>query len=208
MGTTEANNAVQTTGEKAMTQALAKQTNIVAIETAKPVRALSMDPKNVASRARAAAKKAEKLEALQLERDAQAAAELAARNAEEAAKEAERLKMQAAMRKAGAGRIAAAIAAAFLPVASFVLAHIEAPQNPYLWVLVAAALLFSAPTLVQWASKWCGGMYKAIGFAGLLEGVMVFSHIAYLAYAGLAILVMINAINAYNLAGKAQAAEM
>jgi hypothetical protein len=89
-----------------------------------------------------------------------------------------------------------------------VLAHIEAPTNPALWVLVAAALLFSAPTLVQWAAKWCGSMYKAMGFAGLLEGVMVFSHIPALAYAGLAILVMINAVSAWGLAGKAQALDM
>jgi hypothetical protein len=73
---------------------------------------------------------------------------------------------------------------------------------------VAAALLFSAPTLVQWAAKWCGSMYKAMGFAGLLEGVMVFSHIPALAYAGLAILVLINGTNAYYLAGRAQALDM
>lgn len=189
-----------------MTQATAKN-NIVAIETAKP-RVLSMDPKNVRSRERAAERRAEKAAAIEAAKAEQAAIEQAARDAEAKAKEAERLKMQAAMRKAGAGRIAAAIAAAFLPVASFVLAHIEAPGNPYLWVLVAAALLFSAPTLVQWAAKWCGGLYKAIGFAGLLEGVMVFSHIAPLAYAGLSILVMINAVSAWDRAGRAQVEEL
>jgi uncharacterized membrane protein YdbT with pleckstrin-like domain len=195
-----------------MTQALAK-TNIVAIgsasqETAQPARALSMTRSAIRSRERNAEKKAEALATLQAEQEAQAAAEQKAREEAQAAADAERLKMQAAMRKAGAGRIAAAIAAAFLPIASFVLAHIEAPTNPALWVLVAAALLFSAPTLVQWAAKWCGSMYKAMGFAGLLEGVMVFSHIPALAYAGLAILVMINAVSAWGLAGKAQALDM
>jgi uncharacterized membrane protein YdbT with pleckstrin-like domain len=195
-----------------MTQALAK-TNIVAIgsasqETAQPARALSMTRSAIRSRERNAEKKAAQLAEMQAEQEAKAAAEKAAREEAQAAADAERLKMQAAMRKAGAGRIAAAIAAAFLPIASFVLAHIEAPTNPALWVLVAAALLFSAPTLVQWAAKWCGSMYKAMGFAGLLEGVMVFSHIPALAYAGLAILVMINAVSAWGLAGKAQALDM
>jgi hypothetical protein len=185
-----------------MTQALAK-TNIVAIESAnsvQPARALSMTRSAIRSRERNAEKKAAAL--------ALAQAEQKAREEAQAAEDAARVKMQAAMRKAGAGRIAAAIAAAFLPIASFVLAHIEAPTNPALWVLVAAALLFSAPTLVQWAAKWCGSMYKAMGFAGLLEGVMVFSHIPALADAGLAILVMINAVSAWGLAGKAQALDM
>jgi hypothetical protein len=162
----------------------------------------------IRSRERNAEKKAAALALAQAEQEAQAAAEQKAREEAQAAEDAARVKMQAAMRKAGAGRIAAAIAAAFLPIASFVLAHIEAPTNPALWVLVAAALLFSAPTLVQWAAKWCGSMYKAMGFAGLLEGVMVFSHIPALAYAGLAILVMINAVSAWGLAGKAQALDM
>ena len=184
-----------------MTQATAK-TNIVAIgsaspETTQPARPLSMTRSAIRSRERNAEKKQAALTLAQAEQEAQAVAE-----------EAAQVKMQAAMRKASAGRIAAAIAAAFLPIASFVLAHIEAPTNQALWVLVAAALLFSAPTLVQWAAKWCGGMYKAMGFAGLLEGVMVFSHIPALAYAGLAILVMINAVNAWNLAGRAQALDM
>jgi hypothetical protein len=197
-----------------MTQAIAK-TNVVALgsasqETAQaqPARPLSMTRSAIRSRERNAEKKKAALELAQMEQAAQAAAEKAAREEAQAAEEAARVKMQAAMRKAGAGRIAAAIAAAFLPIASFVLAHIEAPTNPALWVLVAAALLFSAPTLVQWAAKWCGGMYKAMGFAGLLEGVMVFSHIPPLAYAGLAILVLINGTNAYHLAGKAQALDM
>jgi hypothetical protein len=194
-----------------MTQAIAKQSNIVAIETAKQEttgRALSMTRSAIRSRERNAEKKAAHAAELLAQQEAQAAAEKAAREEAQAQQDAERVRMQAAMRKAGAGRIAAAIAAAFLPIASFVLAHIEAPTNPALWVLVAAALLFSAPTLVQWAARWCGSNYKAIGFAGLLEGVMVFSHIAALAYAGLAILVMINGINAYTLAGKAQALDM
>jgi uncharacterized membrane protein YdbT with pleckstrin-like domain len=193
-----------------MTQALAK-TNIVAIESAnsaQPARALSMTRSAVRSRERNAEKKAAALSLAQAEQEAQAAAEKAAREEAQAAEEVARVKMQAAMRKAGAGRIAAAIAAAFLPIASFVLAHIEAPTNPALWVLVAAALLFSAPTLVQWAAKWCGSMYKAMGFTILLEGCQTFSTVPGLYYGALAILVGINCLNAYSLAGRAQALDM
>jgi hypothetical protein len=96
----------------------------------------------------------------------------------------------------------AGIAAGFLPVASFVIAHYESATQPMLWILVAAALLFSAPTLASWAQKWCGSQYKAWGFTILLEGVMVFSHIQALMFAGLTILVLINATNAWALAKK------
>lgn len=190
-----------------MSQAIAMEnTNIVAIEPKKTGRKLSMNPAAVKARERNAQKRLEAALAIAAEQAEKEAAEKAAREEEEARAEAERIKMQKAMRKASAGRIAAMIGAGFLPVASFAIAHFEAPYNPALWVLVAAALLFSAPTLVTWAAQWCGSIYKAIGFATLLEGVMVFSHIQPLAYAGLAILVLINAVSAWERAGKAQAA--
>jgi hypothetical protein len=71
-----------------------------------------------------------------------------------------------------------------------------------MWALVAAGLAFSAPTLAEWAEKWCRGKYKAYGFTALLEGVMIFSVNNYLALAGLAILVAINCNSAWRLAGK------
>jgi hypothetical protein len=107
-----------------------------------------------------------------------------------------------AAQKRSIGQMCAAIASGFLPVASYVMAHVEAKTNPLLWVLVAAALMFSAPTLVDWAKKWCGSTYKAVGFTVLLEGVMVFSSTAWLSYTGLAILVAINATNAWGLAAR------
>lgn len=107
-----------------------------------------------------------------------------------------------AAQKRSIGQLCAAIASGFLPIASYVMAHIESAQNPMLWILVAAALTFSAPTLANWAEKWCGGKVKAWGFTILLEGVMVFSGTAWLSYAGLAILVVINGSNAWSLAAK------
>lgn len=103
-----------------------------------------------------------------------------------------------------AQRIIAAIGAAFLPVASFQLAHGEAQQNPLIWLLVGSALAFSLPSLVKWVNSWSPSKYqiKAVGFAVLLEASMIFSQTAWLSYAGLAILIIINALSAWTLATK------
>lgn len=116
------------------------------------------------------------------------------------------IKINAAQKRT-IGQVMAAVASGFLPIASFVLAHYESKTEPMLWVLVAAALLFSAPTLAKWAEKWCGNQVKAWGFTVLLEGVMVASHTEWLSYAGLVILVVINATNAFGLAARKQVAE-
>lgn len=102
------------------------------------------------------------------------------------------------------GQVIAAVAAGFLPVASYAIAHLEAPDRPWMWPLVVAALVYSAPTLAEWAERWCKSRWKSWGFTCLLEGVMVFSTIDYLAVTGLAILVSINAHAAFKAAkGKA-----
>lgn len=100
-------------------------------------------------------------------------------------------------RRAHLHRALAAIAGGFIPAASYVVAHIEAQDNNYLYGLVAAALLFSAPTLAAWAQRWCDGAVKAWGFVVLLEGVMILSQIPYLNLVGLGILVCINSAYAW-----------
>jgi VIT1/CCC1 family predicted Fe2+/Mn2+ transporter len=124
----------------------------------------------------------------------------AAKQAETAAVQKKEQQKAVAAQKKTVGQFCAALAAGFLPIASYVIAHYESKTEPMLWILVAAALMFSAPTLAAWAQKWTGNAYKAWGFTILLEGVMVFSHLQALSYAGLAILVLINATNAYGLA--------
>lgn len=114
--------------------------------------------------------------------------------------------MSAAQKRTFAQFLAAA-AGAFLPVASFVLAHFETKGQPWMWLLVAAALLFSAPTLAEWAEKWSGSATKAWGFCVLLEGVMIAAQNQWLAVGGLVILVGINAQSAWTLAGKWQQAQ-
>ncbi len=112
-----------------------------------------------------------------------------------------KLKLKAAETRT-IGQAIAAVAAGFLPIASYCMAHMEVADRPLMWALVAAGLAFSAPTLAEWAEKWCKGKYKAYGFTALLEGVMIFSVNNYLALAGLAILVAINCNSAWRLAGK------
>jgi len=102
------------------------------------------------------------------------------------------------------GQLFAAAGASFLPIASYVLAHVEAVERPYLWALVAAALAYSAPTVAAWATRWTRSPVKAWGFTVLLEGVLVGSHLPLLNASALAILVAVNAYVAHtNAAGRA-----
>lgn len=116
-------------------------------------------------------------------------------------RKARNVKINAAQRRS-VKQVIASVGAGFLPVASYVLAHVETAETPALWVLVAAALTFSAPTLAAWARTWTGHSVKAWGFTVLLEGVMVASHIPALSLSGLVLLVAINASNAWTLARK------
>jgi hypothetical protein len=101
-------------------------------------------------------------------------------------------------------RLLAACAAGFLPVASYILAHVESHSQPWLWVLVLAALAYSAPTLASWAASWTHkghgktALLKAWGFTILLEGTMVLSHLQALSMSGLIILVAINSAQAFH----------
>ena len=99
-------------------------------------------------------------------------------------------------------RVLAACGAGFLPIASYVMAHIESHSQPWLWCLVLAALAYSAPTLATWAADWTGkgrsAFVKAWGFTILLEGTMVLSHLLALSMSGLIILVAINSAQAFH----------
>ena len=91
-----------------------------------------------------------------------------------------------------------------MPVASYILAHIESHSKPWLWVLVLAALAYSAPTFASWAASWTHKAHrltahlKAWGFTILLEGTMVLSHLKALSLSGLVILVAINSAQAFH----------
>lgn len=178
--------------------------------TTSPAKELSMSPSAVRSRAKRAAAKAF-IDAAAPEAAPKAVKVVVKGEAKAAPKTRKQataapIKINAAQKRT-IGQIMASVAAGFLPIASFVMAHYESKTNPLLWVLVAAALMFSAPTLADWANKWSGNKYKAWGFTILLEGVMVASHTEWLSFAGLIILVAINATNAYQLAARKVVAE-
>ena len=83
-------------------------------------------------------------------------------------------------------RVAAYMGAAIgggVPVATYWLAHHEISRGFIVWALVAGGLLFSATTVVRWASTAFGSMPKAIGFTVLLEGVLLYSSTGWLAMA-------------------------
>jgi len=176
-------------------QAVAKVTQI------KAGKQLSMSKSAVASRARRAAKKQQVQTAVVVTPVNKPKAQVQTNKPKARKLPTAGMKVSAAQKRT-LNQSCAALAAGFLPIASFVIAHYESKTDPVLWLLVAAALMFSAPTLATWASKWCGNQYKAWGFTGLLEGVMVFSHLPALSFAGLAILVLINASNAWTLSSQ------
>ena len=109
-----------------------------------------------------------------------------------------RRKVLTVQRQRTLGQLLAAAAGAFLPVASYVISHHEVLTHPVKWLLVLAALAFSAPVLVEWAMRWCRSWTKALGFTVLLEGVMVFSSTPALALTGLGLLLAINCHAAYH----------
>lgn len=82
----------------------------------------------------------------------------------------------------------------FVPIASYVLAHVEAPTQPMVWILVTGGLIFSAKTVFDWARIALRHPAKALGFVVLTEGIMTFAHTLPLSLAGLAMLVAINGI--------------
>jgi len=81
-----------------------------------------------------------------------------------------------------------------VPCAAYEVAHFEVKDNPYMWVIVVACLVYSAKSVFEWANVAFRNCVKAAGFCVILEGVLTFSHCTILAYVVLAILVSINAI--------------
>ena len=92
----------------------------------------------------------------------------------------------------------------FVPVASYVIGHYEAPRTPAawnadplsaaMWLLVAGGLLYSAITVFSWSKVAFKNPAKAVGFCVLIEGVMTFSHTYALALTALGLLIAINGI--------------
>ncbi len=103
------------------------------------------------------------------------------------------VKINAAQKKT-LGQTLASITCGFLPIASYVMAHKEASNgNPWLYSIVVACLIVSAPTLAKWSARFMEA-WKGWAFTFVLEMVMVFSHITWLNISGLVLLVLVNAM--------------
>ncbi len=87
----------------------------------------------------------------------------------------------------------------FVPLATFVLAHLEVVSDKALYeqpimLLVLGGLAFSLKTVIDWGKMAFHFPIKAFGFAILAEGTMVMSHTPWLTYMALSYLIGINGI--------------
>lgn len=86
----------------------------------------------------------------------------------------------------------------FVPVAIHHLVHKEVTVDHW-WTqpktaLIAAGLVYSAMTVVQWGQMAFKSRVKAVGFAALVEGVMALSSSSWLSSSALILLVTVNAV--------------
>jgi hypothetical protein len=81
----------------------------------------------------------------------------------------------------------------FVPLAVWVLAHLE-PIHWWHWVMIGGGALFSSLTVITWGQRILSNLPKAVGFALLVEGVMLASQTMWLSISALGLLVIINAI--------------
>jgi hypothetical protein len=85
---------------------------------------------------------------------------------------------------------------AFVPVASYELVHVETVTSPWMWALVAGALLFSGLSVYRWAAAAFASGLKGLGFVVLCEGSMVASHCQWLSLCALGLLIVVNVASA------------
>jgi hypothetical protein len=84
-----------------------------------------------------------------------------------------------------------------IPVFTYLVAHRATSAWSLPALLALGGLIFSAPTVFDWARAALASTWKALGFVVLLEGVMVTAHtldLAWIGYVALAYLVLINAV--------------
>lgn len=95
-----------------------------------------------------------------------------------------------------AGLVGGTVLGGFVPVSSYTLVH-SGNEQAALWslpmLLVLGGLLYSAPTVWEWARSFCGPV-KAFGFVLLLEGILVASPVPWLAAVALVLLAAVNAL--------------
>jgi hypothetical protein len=97
-----------------------------------------------------------------------------------------------------------ALIGALVPIATYTVGHAEldtAGWGSVPGAIVIGGCIFSAITVYKWGRRAFDSAFKALGFVVLSEGVMSFSHVAWLSMVMLGALVSINAVaNGANLA--------
>jgi uncharacterized membrane protein HdeD (DUF308 family) len=104
-----------------------------------------------------------------------------------------------------------ALRGAIVPLAAFIIAHVQIDRSLTSWgglavlegfaaqpiasALVFGALLYSAPKVYHWARASGDTRVQAIGFTTILEGAMTLVSIDALSYVALAYLIAINAVS-------------
>jgi hypothetical protein len=78
-----------------------------------------------------------------------------------------------------------------IPLIAFNVAHVQVIENPALWVIVAGALIYSAPMVSEWFGRYVGKV-KGWGFTVALEVSLTFTH-HWTAWLALVVLVGLNA---------------
>jgi hypothetical protein len=82
----------------------------------------------------------------------------------------------------------------FVPLAAWSLVHLEALEWWH-WTMVAGGALFSSLTVINWGERILSSKAKAIGFAVLVEGVMLSASTKWLSLSALGLLIVINAVS-------------
>lgn len=97
-----------------------------------------------------------------------------------------------------------ALIGALVPIATYTVGHAELEAAGWASVpgaIVVGGCAFSAITVYKWGRRAFDSALKAVGFVVLAEGVMSFSHVAWLSLVVLGFLTAINAVaNGANLA--------
>lgn len=82
----------------------------------------------------------------------------------------------------------------FVPLAGYLIVHLEVETRPGMWILVACEVIVSVLTVYEWAIQISRYALKALGLVILVEGTMLFTHVYWLGLIGLTILMLINGI--------------
>ena len=86
----------------------------------------------------------------------------------------ERTRRANRVKRKGASFAAGVVLGGIIPAITCELAHYQVQANPALWVAVAGGLIYSAPMVAEWFTRYAGTV-KAWGFVASLEVAMTWT---------------------------------